>query len=124
MADRRPLAIAVIAFVAAAVMLVGAIFVSQNGSGVTRGSRTRGHGSDRTNVSGKGSINESKYPKGIVLLPAANDGTASGIVIWGNCSFKTVEACNVMLWDTGANHLVTVLQNDKYDELDKLIGST
>ncbi len=57
------------------------------------------------------------------LLPAANDGTASGIVICGNCSFTTAEACNVMLWDKEANHLVTVLQNDKYDKLDKLIGS-
>ncbi len=125
MADRRPLAIALIVFVAAAVMLVGAILVSQNGSGVTRGSGTRGHGSGRTNASEKDSITgESKYPEGIVLLPVSNDGVASGIVSCGNCSFKTGEACNVMLWDKEANHLVTVLQNDKYDELDKLIGST
>ncbi len=134
MADRRPLAIALIVFVAAAVMFVGAILVSQNGSGVagvtgggsgTRGSGTRGHGSDRTNASEKDSITgESKYPEGIVLLPVSNDGVASGIVSCGNCSFKTGEACNVMLWDKEANHLVTVLQNDKYDKLDKLIGST
>jgi hypothetical protein len=134
MADRRPLAIALIVFVAAAVMFVGAILVSQSGSGVagvtgggsgTRGSGTRGHGSDRTNALEKGPITaESRYPKSIVLLPASNDETASGKVICGNCSFKTGEACNVMLWDKEANHLVTVLQNDKYDELDKLIGST
>ena len=88
---------------------------------------------DRRPLSQGKTVNDSKFaaaPYGFRLSvgPAgifwSNDGVASGIVSCGNCSFKTGEACNVMLWDKEASHLVTVLQNDKYDKLDKLIGST
>jgi hypothetical protein len=124
MTDRRPLEISLIVLAAGAVVLVSALVVSRyrNGEPVSGNSR---HGSKQTDDSEKESISaESKYPTGIVLLPASNEGSVSGTVICGNCSFQTNEPCNVILWAKETNHMLTVLQNDRYGELEKLIGST
>ena len=126
MADRRPIAISVVVLTIAIFIFAATVFVGGgNGlwisSGASQGSGTRNAPADME----RGSIDDkSKLPQDIKLLEASTSGTVTGKVLCGNCKYKTGEACNVMIYDEASKHLVTVFQNEHYDGLNALRGST
>jgi hypothetical protein len=131
MADRRPIAISVVILTIAIFMFASTFFIgggngiwisseASQGSG-TRGSHSRNAPADRE----RGSIDDkSKLPQDIDLIKASTSGTVTGKVLCGNCTYKTGEACNVMIYDESNKRLATVLPNEHYDGLNALIGST
>jgi hypothetical protein len=131
MADRRPIAISIVILTIAIFIFAASLFVGGgNGlwisSDASQGSGTRGSSSrNATNEMERGSIDDkSKLPQDIVLHEASTSGTVTGKVLCGNCTYKTGEACNVMIYDESNKRLASVLPNEHYDGLNALIGST
>ncbi len=139
MKDSRPLAIAII--VGASVLVVGTAWITNSynrsngvmpgpneGSGTRDGSATReGSGSRDSSDSAQGSSTRAApMPTDIELLPESDESTVTGAVINGSRHFFDQEGKprNVMIWDIEANHLLTVLPNSQYEELEKLIPDT
>lgn len=132
MTDRRPVAISIVLLLIAVAVCIGTIVVARNNNGPVARRDANGsaaHGAESMSNGGgfmeRGSITaKNKMPQDIELLEATPDGSVTGQIICGNCSFKTGDDCNVMIHDEKAHHLVTVLPNDKYSELNGLIGDT
>ncbi len=136
MADRRPLAIAFVLITIAIAIFTATFLIHPGGVGGNNGNLSQGSGTRGSGTKGshsrnddlameRGSVNAaSTLPQDIELLEATKEGTVTGKVLCGNCTYKTGEACNVMIYDEAVKHLVTVLPNETYKGLEALIGST